>query len=111
MGHSSGDRKGIKNHAAFNKDVFYKLSPVILLPVSVNNFKEAAIHYSDLLDINNFDNQTMKNIFNEDHFKTLYSPVFIIDKKNGSGFFAFVNMNIIEQEKNEGTLLIQQIDQ
>ena len=32
MGHSAGDRKGIKNHAAFNKDVFYKLNPDMLLP-------------------------------------------------------------------------------
>jgi hypothetical protein len=111
MGHSPGDRKGIKNHAAFNKDVFYKLSPVILLPASVNNLKEAAIHYSDLLDINNFDNQAMKNVFNDDHFKKLYSPAFIFDKKNNSGFFAFVNVNFIEQKKNDGTLLIQQIYQ
>jgi hypothetical protein len=111
MGHSPGDRKGIKNHAAFNKDVFYKLSPGILLPVSLNNFKEATIHYSDLLDINNFDNQAMKNIFNDDQFKALYSPVFIFDKKNNTGFFAFVNVKFIEQKKNDGTLLIQQIYQ
>jgi hypothetical protein len=32
MGHSPGDRRGIKNHAAFNPEVFYKLSPDLLLP-------------------------------------------------------------------------------
>ena len=35
MGHSSGDRIGIKNHAAFNKKVFYKLNPDVIFPDSV----------------------------------------------------------------------------
>ena len=36
------------------------------------NFKEATIEYYNLLDENNFDNQAMKNIFNDDDFKNLY---------------------------------------
>lgn len=31
MGHSPGDRKGVKNHSAFNRDVFFQLSPDLLL--------------------------------------------------------------------------------
>jgi len=31
MGHSPGDRKGVKNHSAFNRDVFFDLSPDLLL--------------------------------------------------------------------------------
>jgi arabinofuranosyltransferase len=31
MGHSAGDRKGVKNHSAFNRDVFFELSPDLLL--------------------------------------------------------------------------------
>ncbi|MDD2236907.1 MAG: hypothetical protein PHG65_06845 [Kiritimatiellae bacterium] len=36
MGHAPGERKGIKNHAAFNKEVFYQLQPELLplLPVT-----------------------------------------------------------------------------
>lgn len=30
MGHAPGERKGIKNHAAFNKNVFYQLRPDLL---------------------------------------------------------------------------------
>lgn len=30
MGHAPGERKGIKNHAAFNKDVFYLLQPDVM---------------------------------------------------------------------------------
>jgi len=32
MAHSPGDKKGQKNHAAFNKDVFWKVTPDIFLP-------------------------------------------------------------------------------
>ena len=31
MGHSAGDRKGVKNHSAFNRDVFFQVSPDLLL--------------------------------------------------------------------------------
>lgn len=32
MGHSPGDRKGVKNHAAFNRTVFYQLLPDVVEP-------------------------------------------------------------------------------
>ena len=33
MGHSPGERLGFKNHAAFNKDVFWSDAPAIVLPI------------------------------------------------------------------------------
>jgi arabinofuranosyltransferase len=33
MAHSPGDRKGIKNHAAFSKDVFFQQKPEVVVPV------------------------------------------------------------------------------
>ncbi|UCC83880.1 MAG: hypothetical protein JSW46_02800 [Gemmatimonadota bacterium] len=32
MAHEPGDRRGIKNHAAFSKEVFWRLQPKIMLP-------------------------------------------------------------------------------
>ncbi|MEO8713268.1 MAG: hypothetical protein ABI405_14145 [Parafilimonas sp.] len=109
MGHSEGDRKGIKNHAAFNKDVFYILNPGILLPENADDFKLASIQYANLLDINNFDNEAMKNIFNDDAFQKTYPPVFIFDKKNNAGFFAFVNISYMNTLRNNVNLSVQKI--
>ena len=109
MGHSAGDRKGIKNHAAFNKDVFYKLNPDILLPSNAADFKEAGIQYYNMLSENNFDNQAMKNIFNDEGFKKLYSPVFILNKTNRRGIFVFADANFIELEKSNQNISIQKI--
>jgi arabinofuranosyltransferase len=33
MGHSPGERLGYKNHAAFNKDVFWANAPAVVLPI------------------------------------------------------------------------------
>ena len=32
MGHSEGDRRGYKNHAAFSQEVFYELAPEMVVP-------------------------------------------------------------------------------
>lgn len=32
MGHSPGDRRGIKNHVAFNPEIFFELRPDVILP-------------------------------------------------------------------------------
>ncbi|MEP6683782.1 MAG: hypothetical protein ABJA35_11000 [Parafilimonas sp.] len=109
MGHSAGDRKGIKNHAAFNKGVFYKLYANILLPSNTASFKEAGIKYYNLLDENNFDNQAMKNIFNDESFKKVYSPVYILDKTNNRGIFIFADINFIELEKDNKNISMQKI--
>jgi hypothetical protein len=109
MGHSPGDRKGIKSHAAFNKNVFYKLKPDILLPEPIESLKQATIKYFNLLDTNNFHNQAMKNIFNDDPFQKLYSPVFINDKKNNTGYFVFAGVDFINHIKNDSMLSVQKI--
>ena len=110
MGHSPGDRKGIKNHAAFNKDIFFQLKPDVLLPANASGFKEAKVEYFNLLDVNNFDNQAMKNIFNDAEFEKIYLPVFIMDKKNNSGFFSFVNADVINSLESNANLLVQQLN-
>jgi hypothetical protein len=108
MGHSPGDRKGIKNHAAFNKDVFYQLNPDILLPVPVSNLKEAGIQYSCLLDSNNFENQAMKNIFNDTDFQKSYYPVFISGNTN-TGIFVFANKDFANRLQSDTGLSLNKI--
>ena len=71
--------------------------------------KQATIKYFNLLDTNNFDNQAMKNIFNDDAFQKLYSPVFINDKKNNTGYFVFAGVDFISHIKNDSMLSVQEI--
>lgn len=110
MGHSPGDRKGIKNHAAFNKDVFYALKPDVLLPQVVAGLHEAHIAYFGLIDANNFDNQAMKNIFNDAAFQKLYQPVYLLDIKNNTGYFLFAGIDFIDRIKNNADYKISIIN-
>ena len=110
MGHSPGDRKGIKNHAAFNKEVFYKLKPDMILAASCDDLKTATRSYFSMLDKNNFDNQAMKDIFNDEEFQKSYSPVFITDKKNNTSYSVFAGVDFIKFLENNRMLSVQRIN-
>jgi hypothetical protein len=109
MGHSPGDRKGIKNHAAFNKDIFYQLNPDLLLPSKVKDPGEAVIQYYNLLNENNFDNQAMKNIFNDVRFQNAYSPFFMKGNTDTAGLFVFVKNGYINSLMGDKNILIQKV--
>lgn len=103
MGHSKGDRIGIKNHAAFNKDVFYQLHSDLVLPKQVANEKEAESFYAQLLSPDHFDNQAMKNIFQDDAFRSRYFPAIL--SANGNMIFAFVSNNAMDSLQQGGISL------
>lgn len=77
MGHSPGERIGMKNHAAFSKAVFYELQPDLLLPTTLTPGEDATLHYAQLLSPNNFDNRALKLIFLDTAFQQTYEPIVI----------------------------------
>ncbi len=109
MGHSSGDRIGIKNHAAFNKLVFYKLNPDIILPEQVTSDKQAYIEYVQLLSEENFFNKAMKNIFNDLAFQQNYYPVTITNKLNRNKIFLFANKDFYQELQKNNLLQLKNL--
>jgi arabinofuranosyltransferase len=109
MGHSAGGRTGIKNHAAFNKEVFYQLQADLVLPQLMADKKEAFLEYMDLLKINNFENQAMKNIFNDSNFQQQYQPV-LISKRERKPVFAFVNKEWQDKLEKDSSLSLTKIN-
>lgn len=109
MGHSSGSRRGIKNHAAFNKDVFYRLSPGILLPRPVEDKRAAGLLYAGLLNRNNFENQALKDIFNDARFIHSYCPYMITAAGGQVRMFGFVNKQALAKMETDTTILLTAI--
>ncbi|MES2881048.1 MAG: hypothetical protein V4676_02790, partial [Bacteroidota bacterium] len=107
MGHSAGDRKGLKNHAAFNKDVFYNMNPDLLLPHTVSNETVAKKRLAEMQGPFNFENIAMKNIFNDTTFKQKYTPVCIA--KNNKQVFAFASNQFLASMKKIETLVIKEV--
>jgi arabinofuranosyltransferase len=107
MGHSPGNRVGVKNHAAFNKDIFYQLDADLLLPKLVADESAARNRYAELRSTDNFDNKAMKNIFNDSLFHQHYQPVMI--SRSGKHVFAFSNNKQLEKMKKEN-LEVMELD-
>jgi arabinofuranosyltransferase len=108
MGHNKGDRTGIKNHAAFNKDVFYHLQPQLLLPKILGREEEAEVTYTDLKNEFNFENRALKNILNDSAFNRLYEPV-MLRKNPGPPLFAFAHKSFLDKIKGDSMVTIVKI--
>ncbi len=85
MGHSKGDRRGIKNHAAFEKDVFFLYPPEIVVPTiesSRQNFRKSIQLWS---------NQVLKGLYDDKKFQELYQYARVSTESSNnqaiSGFF------------------------
>ena len=109
MGHSPGDRKGIRDHAAFNKDVFYQEQPDILMPTIVADQREAASVYNGLLDPTNFENRAMKNIFSEPRFQTRYVGAIVSGKASGKRIFMYCSTRWLPVLSKDSSLTITMI--
>jgi len=104
MGHNKGERVGIKNHAAFNKEVFYQLQPDLMLPRRLAKPEDALLSYVEYLNPYNFENQAMKNIFNDSLFKQSYQPVLIQKNNLARPFFAFANVRFLNSAQQDTTV-------
>jgi arabinofuranosyltransferase len=68
MAHSPGDRRGIRNHAGFNEDVFFAQQPDILLPM-IGTRREL---FRDWSDSYRFTDLILKGLLDEDRFLDRY---------------------------------------
>ena len=69
MAHYPGDRQGIRNHAAFSKEIFNRLNPHILLPM-VSDESPAHVPFN-----HKWYGSVFKGMLNDEEFKARYSFV------------------------------------
>ena len=74
MAHSEGDRKGRKNHAAFNKDILLEQCPDILAPGPVESLEAlATAHVKQMTHLRNHPSEdVLKGLRSEPRFLELY---------------------------------------
>jgi len=77
MGHSPGERRGIKNHAAFDLEVFFRLRPALLLPTAETTTSFCA-SYPDSFAWNN---GILKGLLEDAQFLAEYRLMAISDKR------------------------------
>jgi len=69
MAHNRGLRKGVKNHAAFEKVTFLTMKPAIVAPEVIT--RQNWIYNPDTVH-NSFANQALKGLFDDGAFQSLY---------------------------------------
>lgn len=69
MAHNGGDRKGTKNHAAFEKDTFYQLSPAAICVgiAFARNWRDQRTEFQPFYD------RVLKGLTNDPAFLSLYT--------------------------------------
>ena len=72
MGHAPGDRKGVKNHAAFNDAVFYEAMPDVVTPVFL---RETAFSACDAFSP--FDQHALRYIHRDARFRAAYAAGYL----------------------------------
>ena len=94
MAHSAGSRYGLKNHSAFNSDVFLKQQPDLFWPVV--GTREALL--SSLPDYEH--STSLNSIYSDHRFIRLYALVLITD--SDAGIRAFVRRDYLDILINRG---------
>jgi arabinofuranosyltransferase len=98
MAHNGGDRRGIKNHAAFDIPTFYRLQPDIVWPLTVI---EQDWQYSTFAIRDSWENREgLKGLFDEPRFQELYSYAQVAGKTvNDYALVAWFKMELLEKLK------------
>ena len=78
MAHSDGDRKGNKNHAAFDKDTFFEQSPDLFAPRSLNQEIQSREEVFPFNSGNEFWGTALKGLDQDERFGDQYSPIKLI---------------------------------
>ena len=89
MGHSPGERRGIKNHAAFNSEVFFHLRPTLLLPTAETTTSFCAGYPESYA----WNNSVLKGLLEDAQFLSEYRLMAISDK--GSQVIAYVRSSAL----------------
>lgn len=78
MAHRAGDRRGNKNHAAFNKDVFFELLPDMFAPKFSDGGAQIPEQAADLFPFKySFWQVSLEHLNQDQRFVDAYSPVAI----------------------------------
>lgn len=103
MGHSSTDRRGMKNHAAFSKPVFYELRPQALLPAPL----EGDGTRPDLA----FDRKVLHGLLSETRFirNWTYLSITARDEGGSSGIRAFFTCDLAARLERHPGLVVRRV--
>jgi len=106
MAHNHGDRKGIKNHAAFDIPTFYKLQPDILWPRTVI---EKNWRYDESEIRQSWENREgLKGLFGQPEFLNLYTYAKVRSRAASDyAFVAWFKKDFLRQVRSNPAFIVE----
>lgn len=98
MAHSPKNKSGdfkLKNHASFNKEIFYKQAPeLFIMPRIISDTTNFEIwdHKQNVDD--EWLSKVLKHVYKDAKFRKLYQPVFIVKKSDGIIVHAYMHTKL-----------------
>ena len=112
MGHSEGDRKGLKNHAAFNPTVFYELAPDLITPMRIDRSSDYLANPPFFE--RPFDRDLLRNIYDDPQFLKSYHFAVVsrndIKEIRSNALAAWFRVDYLNQLKTNGSFQVEEID-
>lgn len=102
MAHLSKDRKGLKNHAIFDKTIFFKNPPKLMIPNEWKPTLHDPGYSNELYSAGGFNNQALKNLFFTKEFNRLYNLAAISDSMSNTGIIAFIRRDYLNYLQLKG---------
>ena len=106
MGHSPGDRRGDKNHAAFDREVFFQLSPDLVDPWFVVKGKVPKVPEDMFPERGGFREGVLQNVHRSKRFQQVYQPVLITCREDDQGepqlISTWCKQAVIDRLKEQG---------
>jgi hypothetical protein len=106
MAHNLGERKGIKNHAAFDIETFYQLQPDIVWPLT--RIEEAWQYRESEIKESWENREGLKGLFDEPDFLHLYTYAKVTSKiERGYALIAWFKKDFLEELSAYGEFRIE----
>jgi hypothetical protein len=106
MGHSAGDRKGVKGHSCFNEAVFYELSPDLVVPWPTQDVGRSGEEYrKPSVDLT--PNALMRGVLGTRRFQENYVTVFfpVPGKPASARIIAYGKPAVVNRLRSRGVNL------
>lgn len=98
IAHASREKGGFKNHASFDKKIFYKLAPDIFIPMGFVTDTSRNVVTEFMPDKHHpWYISVYKKIFDDEEFQKKYSLVFISKKNQNNYFLTYANNNFLSR--------------
>lgn len=98
MAHANPIKVGVKNHAAFEKEVFYAQQPEVMNLAFVKGFTIGSDEYA--YSLRNYWNSVLKGIYDDGKFKELYSEAVVYKKDSNKYLFGVFKKDFLEKLKS-----------